>query len=124
MTDLSGATDTPLPGAAATAGGERTPPAPATNEPDWTDQVTDLIVDSVDKVRDRTTGPILNYSRISVHAVVALILLLPVAVLMLVGAIRLLTWAVGEAWLAYTILGTIFVLVGVVLWSRRSKLPI
>ena len=114
MTDqATGPNDTPAGSAAS---------APDTG-PDWTDQVTDLIVDSVDKVRARTTGPILDYSRISVHALVALLLLGPVGVLFLIGAIRLLTWAVGEAWIAYTILGTIFVLVGVVLWSRRSKLP-
>jgi hypothetical protein len=43
---------------------------------------------------------------------------------MLIGTIRLLTWAVGEAWIAYTILGTIFVLIGAFLWSKRSKLPL
>ena len=98
------------------------PVAPETT--DWTDQVTDLIVDTVDKVRDRATGPILEYSRISVHALVALVLLTPVGIFMLIGTIRLLTWAVGEAWTAYTILGTIFVLIGAFLWSKRSKLPL
>ena len=33
--------------------------APGSKE-DWTDQVTGLIVDNVDKVRNRTTGPILE----------------------------------------------------------------
>ncbi len=92
---------------------------PATNEPDWTDQVTDLIVDTVDKVRDSTTGKILQASRVSVHAVVALLLLLPIAVLAVVGLVRLITYWVGEVWITYTILGTLFVLIGVVLWSRR-----
>ena len=91
----------------------------ATNEPDWTDQVTDLIVDTVDKVRDSTTGKILQASRVSVHAVVALLLLLPIAVLAVAGLVRLITFWVGEVWITYTILGTLFVLVGVVLWSRR-----
>jgi len=114
MTDQpAGPNDTPAGSAAS---------APAA-EPDWTDQVTDLIVDSVDKVRERTTGPILDYSRISVHALVALLLLGPIGVLFLIASLRALTYFVGEAWIAYTILGTIFVLVGVVLWSRRSKLP-
>ncbi len=103
------------PGPSPVAGGT---PA-AANEPDWTDQVTDLIVDTVDKVRDSTTGKVLQASRVSVHAVVALILLLPIAVLALVGVVRLITYWVGEVWITYTILGTLFVLVGVVLWSRR-----
>jgi hypothetical protein len=123
MTDTSGAPASPLPGTAATAPGAR-PEPPAAAEADWTDQVTDLIVDSVDKVRERTTGPILEYSRISVHALVALILVLPVAALVLIGLVRFLDWAVpGGVWIVYAGLGTIFVLVGVVLWSRRSKLP-
>ncbi|HTO00369.1 MAG TPA: phage holin family protein, partial [Microthrixaceae bacterium] len=93
-------------------------------DPDWTDQVTNLVVDTVDSVRDRTTGRILEYARASVNAVVAVILAIPVMVLFVVFLVRLLTWAVGRAWLSYTIVGTLLVLVGVVLWSRRSKLPI
>lgn len=91
---------------------------------DWTEQVTNLVVDTVDTVRERTTGPILHYSRASVNAVVAMILVFPVMLLLVVGGVRLLTWAVGRVWISYTIVGTLLVLVGVVLWSRRSKLPI
>ncbi len=108
---------TAVPRATPTAGAP--PAAPAANEPDWTDQVTDLIVDTVDKVRDSTTGKILQASRVSVHAVVAMILLLPIAVLAIAGLVRLITYWVEEVWITYTILGTLFVLVGVVLWSRR-----
>lgn len=97
---------------------------PSAQGPDWTDQVTGLIVDSVDKVRDKTTGPILEYSRISVHLVVAVILMVPVSVLAMIGVIRLLTWAVGQAWISYTIIGAVMVIVGTVLWSLRSKLPV
>lgn len=106
------------PGAAPPAGSP-TAPVTSASDPDWTDQVTDLIVDTVDKVRDSTTGKILQVSRVSVHAVVALILLLPIGVLALAGLIRLITYWVGQVWITYTILGTLFVLVGVVLWSRR-----
>jgi len=95
--------------------------AAASSEPDWTVQVTDLVVDSVDKVRARTTGPILDISRGSVHAVVALMLLVPVLAVALVGLVRLLNWAIpGDVWFVYAGLGTIFVLAGVALWSRRS----
>lgn len=105
----------PAPGTAPTS-----PPAPSATTADWTDQVTDLIVDSVDKVRARTTGPILEGSKGAVYAVVALMLLTPVLVMGTVGAVRLLNWALpGDVWVAYTVLGIIFVIVGVVLWSRR-----
>jgi hypothetical protein len=123
MTDSPGATETarpdPVPSVAKVD--HRPPAAPGSSE-DWTDQVTDLIVDSVDKVRRRTTGPILEVARGSVHAVVAILLLAPVGVLFLVLAIRVLTYFVfREVWITYTVLGMVFTLIGVVLWSRRNQ---
>lgn len=96
----------------------------ADQDKDWADQVTTLIVDSVDKVRDRTTGPILEYSRASVHLVVALMVALPMLLLGILGLTRLLTWATGHAWISYTIIGVVFVVTGSILWSKRSKLPL
>lgn len=88
--------------------------------PDWTDQVADLVVDTVDKVRSRTTGPVLDIARGSVYAVVALIVLLPVAILAAAGAVRLLNWALpGDVWVAYAVLAGILLVVGSLLWSRR-----
>jgi hypothetical protein len=113
------------PSAPSPAGGDPAPgvPArPATNNGDWTDQVTDLIVDTVDKVRTRTTGPILEVSKGMVYAVVALILALPIVVLLLVGLVRVFTIFL-PAWATYLLFGIIFVLVGVVLWSKRGRVP-
>lgn len=131
MTETSGATDDSRPDAAATGAVAPPPTAPPTtpstsapapgSAQDWTDQVTDLIVDTVDKVRSRTTGPILDIAKGSVHAVVAFILLVPVAVLFLVLTIRVLTYFVfREVWITYAVLGMLFVLIGVVLWARRK----
>jgi hypothetical protein len=92
-----------------------------TGQPDWTDQVTDLIVDSVDKVRDRTTGPILEGAKGAVYAVVAMIVLVPVVILVLAGMVRLLNYLLpGDVWVAYAAMSVVFVLVGVVLWRRRG----
>mgnify|MGYP007071088326 CR=1 FL=1 len=102
---------------------DRTIAAPPTAaEPHWTDQVTDLIVENVDKVRSHTTGPILEVSKGMVYAIVALILGLPTVVLALVGTVRLLTIFI-PAWAVYLLFGIIFVLIGVVLWSKRGRLP-
>jgi hypothetical protein len=121
MTDASGTAETARPDTvvSGTTGTPRPPAEPGSGQ-DWTDQVTGLIVDSVDKVRTRTTGPILEVTRGSVHAVVAVTLLLPVAVLFLVLTVRVLTYYVfREVWITYTVLGMLFTLVGVVMWSRR-----
>lgn len=89
---------------------------------DWTDQVTDLVVDSVDKVRARTTGPILEVSKGIVYAVVAVLVALPVLLLSVIGTVRLLTLFI-PAWIVYLGFGIILTLVGVVLWSKRGRLP-
>jgi len=122
MTDSTGVHPTPPSGFMAPS-----PPAvePGPIDPgsgqDWTDQVTGLIVESVDKVRGRTTGPILEISKGAVHAVVALVLLLPVAALTLVLMVQVLTYFVfREAWITYTVLGMLFLLIGVSMWSRRA----
>lgn len=95
---------------------------PDRRDDDWTDQVTDLIVDSVDRVRDRTTGPILEVARGSVHAVVAAVLLVPVLVLLVVLAVRVMTYFVfREVWITYLVLGTVFCLSGFLLWARRTS---
>ncbi len=96
---------------------------PSTNNGDWTDQVTDLIVDTVDKVRSKTTGPILEFSKGIVYAIVAMILGLPIVVLAMVGLVRLVTIFI-PAWAAYLLFGIIFVLFGVVLWSKSGRVPV
>jgi hypothetical protein len=123
-------TATSGPDPASTAPSSASPPSPrptsspvpaAAGEPDWTDQIADLIVDSVDKVRSRTTGPILQVAKGAVYAVVAVVLVIPILALGTVGGVRLLDWAIpGDVWIVYAILGMLFLLVGVVLWSRRK----
>jgi hypothetical protein len=84
--------------------------------------VTDLIVDSVDKVRARTTGPILEGAKGSVYAIVALVILVPILVLASVGIVRGLDTIIpGDVWVTYALIGTVLVVIGVVLWSRRGK---
>ena len=52
------------------------------SERDWTDQVTDLIVDKIDLLRDRTTGSIVTVARGAVYGLVALFV---VAVVLIVS---------------------------------------
>jgi hypothetical protein len=89
--------------------------------PDWTDQVTDLVVDSVDKVRAATTGRVMAVSRSSAYGLVAAVVAVPVVFLLLVGLVRLLNWAIpGDVWIAYAVLAGLLWLLGAVLWSRRE----
>jgi hypothetical protein len=102
--------------------GTRPVEGPSTHEgPDWTQQVTDLVVDTVDKVRSRTTGPILEVARGLVLALVAMVLVIPVMALLFIFLVRILDWAIpGDVWIVYCGLGIIFVLAGVLLWRLRT----
>jgi len=88
-------------------------------EPDWTDQVTDLVVDVVDTVRDKATGPIIGGARKVVYGTVALLVLVVVAVAGLVLAGRALFLLPVDEWVVYLGLGIIFCLAGFLAWSKR-----
>lgn len=94
--------------------------APA--EPDWTDQVTDLVVDTVDKVRSRTTGPVLNVAHAIVYAIVATIIVLPIVVAFFAGLVKGLNWLIpGGVWIVYLIIAAMLWLIGWVLWMQRDR---
>jgi hypothetical protein len=94
------------------------------NEPDWTDQVTALVVDTVDKVRSRTTGPVLNVAHASVYGLVAAIILLPIVIAFFAGLVKGLNWLVpGDVWIVYLIIASTMWLVGWVLWLQRDRSP-
>ena len=87
----------------------------------WPAQAADTIVGAVDRVREKTTGPIQTAARGLVYGIVALVLGTMVAVLLIVGSIRLLDaiqpW--GNVWLPYLQLGLIFLVVGSLVFRRR-----
>jgi hypothetical protein len=100
--------------------GQPSPTAEPTG--DWTDQVTELIVETVDKVRVRTTGPVLNVTHASVYGIVAAIVAIPVLVALLAGLVRFLDWLVpGEVWAAYLIIAVVMWIPGAILWSKRER---
>lgn len=93
-----------------------------TNEPDWTDQVTDLLIDAVDKVRNSATGPILSVARYAVYGVMAALVGLVALVLLLVTVVRFMDyWLPFTVWLPYLILGTVFTLAGLILLAKRRS---
>ena len=57
---------------------------------DWPAQAADAIVNAVETVRDRTTTPIMKIARGLVFGVFAGTIIIVIAVLAIIGAIRLL----------------------------------
>ena len=102
---------------------EVVPPAPSTS--DWPAQATDTIVNLVDQVRAKTTGPAITVARGLVFGVIVGVLGLFAAVLLLIFALRLTTeildlvWEGAGVWLTYLLYGVLFTVVGAVIFGKR-----
>lgn len=89
---------------------------------DWPQQATQRVVGLVDTVRSKTTGPAIRVSRAVVYGLVALILVLVALPVFLIGLTRLLDYAIpGDIYRVYLIVGAVFTLLGLGLWTRRPK---
>ena len=106
------------------------PGAPPSASSDWPAQAADTIEKVVGQVRDKTTGPAIKAARWLVYGTFSLLVGVAVLVLLAISAVRLLdvylpdAW-VGEdhTWVAHLITGACFTIIGMVLWSKRSKKP-
>jgi hypothetical protein len=92
----------------------------AADEPDWTDQVTDLIVDVVDRVHDATTGRIIGLAKALIYGTVALFAGLVVTILGIILISHLLDLIPGQIWIPDVAIGGVLVLGGLFMWSRRQ----
>ena len=101
------------------------PPEPHLSSPtlgeDWPAQAADTIERLVGNVRDKTTGPALTASRAVVYGTFAALIGAVILVLAIVGIVRLINgYLPGDVWATYLLLGGVFLLVGIILWSRRT----
>ena len=97
-------------------------------DPTWAENMTETIVSTVDKGRDRTTKPIIMIARGLVFGLLAAFLGLFVAVVGLVGAhrglINFLEWPLDHdtaVWVAYLLLGGLLCLAGSVCMIKRQS---
>lgn len=96
---------------------------------DWPSKASATIVGYVGTVREKTTGPALSASRVAVYAIAMGLIAVVLAFLFLILLVRLLVVGTGfvpgveagETWLAYFILGTLFMLPGLFLWRKKEK---
>lgn len=100
---------------------EATPASMLGLSEDWPDQAADAVVNAVDKVRNVTTGPVVNVSRLVAYLIFGIFPLIIVLVLGTIAAVRGLEVATGRAWAAHGILGLFFVSLGAYAWSRRPS---
>lgn len=88
---------------------------------DWPSQAADAIVNAVETVRDRTTTPIMKIARGLVFGVFAGTIIITIAVLAIIGLVRLLDEALPSGvWLPYLILGVLFTIGGALIFRKRN----
>jgi hypothetical protein len=108
-------------------------PTPSLGD-DWPRQATDAVVNVVDAVRDKTTGPAVNAAHAAKYvivaavtgialAIVALIALIrgSVALLQVIGTWQNLSWLADPVWIVYLFYGAIFSVVGLVLFRAANR---
>lgn len=91
-------------------------------EGDWPAQAATGIEQLVTTVRDRTTVPALTAARAVVYALVGGPLLIAAFVTLTIGLIRLVNnYLPGDVWAAYLLVGGLFVVIGLILWTQRGS---
>jgi hypothetical protein len=90
--------------------------------PDWPAQAADRVVGVVDSIRDKTTVPLQTVARGIVYGFVAAVMGIAAVVLLAIAAVRFVdVWIPGNVWRAHAIVGMLFTLIGLFLWSRRRR---
>ena len=93
-------------------------------EPDWAAQTADQIEKVVVGIRSKTADPLDRIVRVVVYGLVAGVLGIAALVLLAVALVRAIDVAVpGEVWSAHVIVGGIFTLPGLFLWTKRRGKP-
>ena len=88
---------------------------------DWAAQVVDTLENVVKAVKSKTTDPALNLVRTVVYALMGVGLALATLLLLTIGSVRVLDAYLPQGvWLAYLILGGIFLVAGLFVWSKRT----
>ena len=97
-------------------------------DPNWATEFTQTIVESIDKVRNRTTKPIVMIARGLVFGLLIAFLGVMAIVLLLVGLsrglINLLEWPFDHdsaVWMSHLIVGSLLVLLGAILMIKRQR---
>ncbi len=88
---------------------------------DWTTDAADAIERTVALLRDRTVEPAHALTKAIVYGLLGAIMLVPAGVLLTVALFRVsIVIAQGYVWLAWMIVGGIFMALGALCWAIRN----
>ena len=88
---------------------------------DWTTDLLDRLDHYIDVVRSNTTDRLVRIARLLIFGLIAAILGSMAGVVALIALVRVLDVILPrEVWLPYVVLGAIFLIAGLFLWSKRT----
>jgi uncharacterized protein YacL len=96
-------------------------PDPGATVADWTTDAVDALEQAVATVREKTVVPARKASRAVVFGLLVAFFVLVAVVMLAIALFRVLVVLLGDVWLAYLVLGGIFVIVGAFCWTLRSR---
>lgn len=85
---------------------------------DFPTQIADFLEETAAKVRSMTVDRVASWAKWTGVGIVSAMLGLVLSIFMVVGLVRLLAGFVGMQW-SYTIIGGLFVVIGMFLWRLR-----
>ncbi len=88
---------------------------------DWTTDAVDTLERVVRVVRDKTVVPAQKATKAVVYGLLAAFLVVTASFMLALAIFRVLVVLTGDVWLAYLVLGGIFVIAGGFLWTRRTR---
>ena len=90
---------------------------------DWTTDAVDTLERVLAVVRDKTVVPAQKATKAVVYGLLVAFLVLTALFMLALAVFRGLVVLTGDVWLAYLVLGGIFVIAGAFLWARRNRKP-
>ena len=96
------------------------------HEPDFVDKSLGLLDNYLDRFHDTVLRPIFLIGRTAAFGFLILSFGLVALIALLIGAVRLLNIYAfaGREYLTYLLLGSLFIIGGLVIWRRRKPLPL
>ena len=83
-------------------------------------RATKIVIDFVELLRGRTTGPLLVVARVIVYGIVLCVTSVAVATLVVIAAVQATNnFLPGGIWSTHLLLGALFTAAGGLLWSKR-----
>ena len=89
---------------------------------DWVSQALDTLERVIDTIRSKTSEPLLKVVQTIVFGMLAAGLAITMLLLITIGGVRMLDAYLPQGvWLAYFVMGSVLILIGLVAWRKRHR---